>query len=342
MEKAWGRCMLTIHYAIDGEKPVQIPLEKLEIDPMNVRIDVGDLSELMESIKKVGLIHPLIVRPGRNGKYRIICGSRRYHALMSLGIKEAACRVVDVNDLEAVRLSWDENEKAEKLSDSERKNVYKRVLEMTKSLRRAAEVLGVSHETIRLALADEGLDDLDDIVKVIDRRREKNVENGVGKTVKAKADRLMKKMVKKRDREGDERETPISKEVLRQQYTLYIEKLSWKPRTWLVRGWKDRYKDKPLHEILNSNEGLAAIPHPNIAKMSLEWVSAGQGPAKAMYPAVRLDPPLDRILIIVCPNCAAPLRGYGRGAGVICDECSFPMQDLVEKNEPRTHHQTQL
>ncbi|MEM4290269.1 MAG: ParB/RepB/Spo0J family partition protein [Nitrososphaerota archaeon] len=315
------------------ENVVQIALDRLEIDPMNVRLDVGDLSELIESIKKVGLLHPLIVRPGKNGKYTIICGSRRYHALMSLGVKEAPCRVVQVNDLEALKLSWDENEKAAKLSESERKAVYRRVLYMTKSLRKAAEVLGVSHETIRLALADEPLDEFDDIVKVIDRRREKNVENAVGKTVKAKADRLFRKMLKGR---GEDKEIP--KEVLKQEYAALIEKLNWKPRTWLVKGLKSKYRGKPLHEILNSDEGVAALPSVNVSKMSHEWVRAGQGPSKATYPAVRLNPPLDSILIIACPNCGAPLRGYGRGAGVICYECAFPMHDVAqragEKNEP--------
>jgi len=318
------------------ENAVQIALDRLEVDHMNVRLDVGDLSELMESIKRVGLLHPLIVRPSKNGKYTIICGSRRYHALMALGIKEAPCKVVDVNDLEALKLSWDENEKAAKLSESERKAVYRRVLNMTKSLRKAAEVLGVSHETIRLALADESLDEFDDIVKVIDRRREKNVENAVGKTVKAKADRLLRKMLKRQEKEDKDKEIP--KEVLKQEYTTLIEKLSWKPRTWLLKGLKEKYRGKSLHEILSSDEGVTAVPPANVSKMSHEWVRAGQGPSKAMYPAVRLNPPLDNILVIACPNCGAPLRGYSRGAGVICDECAFPMHDAAqraeEKNEP--------
>ncbi|MEM1988182.1 MAG: ParB/RepB/Spo0J family partition protein [Candidatus Caldarchaeum sp.] len=318
------------------ENAVQIALDRLEVDQMNVRLDVGDLSELMESIKRVGLLHPLIVRPSKNGKYTIICGSRRYHALMALGIKDAPCKIVELNDLEALRLSWDENEKAQKLSESEKKAVYRRVLNMTKSLRKAAEVLGVSHETIRLALADESLDEFDDIVKVIDRRKEKNVENAVGKTVKAKADRLFRKMLKRQKEEGKDQEKP--KEALKQEYTALIEKLSWKPRTWLVRGLKEKYREKSLHEILSSDEGVAAVPAANVSKMSHEWVRAGQGPSKAMYPAVRLNPPLDNILVIACPNCGAPLRGYGRGAGVVCDECAFPMHDVAqragEKNEP--------
>ncbi|MEM1999866.1 MAG: hypothetical protein QXO30_02390 [Candidatus Caldarchaeum sp.] len=30
------------------------------------------------------------------------------------------------------------------------------------------------------------------------------------------------------------------------------ERLSWKPRKWLVKGCKDRYGDKPFHEVLGS------------------------------------------------------------------------------------------
>lgn len=116
------------------------------------------------------------------------------------------------------------------------------------------------------------------------------------------------------------------------------EKPSWKPRRWLVKELNHRCRGKPLHEILSSDEGVSLLPSVNVSRISREWVSAGQGLPKIIYPVVRLNPPLDNILVIACPNCGAPLRGYGGGAGVICDECAFPMHDVAqraeEKNEP--------
>jgi hypothetical protein len=51
---------------------------------------IGDsqMIELQDSIKKYGVLNPLIVRPGKEGYYEIISGYRRKYAAERLGYKK--------------------------------------------------------------------------------------------------------------------------------------------------------------------------------------------------------------------------------------------------------------
>ena len=70
----------------------QIPIGQIKPSPMNPRktFDEAELQELAESIKHQGLLQPITVRPVKNtdpdpfaeGGYEIVCGERRYRALL--------------------------------------------------------------------------------------------------------------------------------------------------------------------------------------------------------------------------------------------------------------------
>lgn len=87
---------------------VTIGLEHIHPHPDNPRKDLGDLTELAESIKKNGIMQNLTVIPkeGEPGEYITIIGHRRSAAAKLAGVTEAPCRVVrrhdrqraDVND----------------------------------------------------------------------------------------------------------------------------------------------------------------------------------------------------------------------------------------------------
>jgi len=65
--------------------------------------------ELTESIKKVGLLEPLVVRE-KNGKYEVVCGIRRYRALGHIDNgRKVPVNVVKVDDHQAMVLSFTEN-----------------------------------------------------------------------------------------------------------------------------------------------------------------------------------------------------------------------------------------
>lgn len=61
-----------------------LPLEQLKLSPLNVRKKGGkDVADLLPSVRSLGIIQPLLVRPNCEG-FEIVAGQRRYHALQTL------------------------------------------------------------------------------------------------------------------------------------------------------------------------------------------------------------------------------------------------------------------
>lgn len=87
-----------------------IPIEQLEIDPMNIRGDVALDQEFAESIADQGVIQIPIVRP-RGNKYGVVIGARRFTAAKNVGLKILRCEVRKLSDEEAMCLSATENRK---------------------------------------------------------------------------------------------------------------------------------------------------------------------------------------------------------------------------------------
>ena len=84
------------------EKVVEIEMERLRNFTNHPFKIIGDsqMIELQDSIKKYGVLNPLIVRPRKEGYYEIISGHRRKYAAERLGKKKAArknCGQVDHN-----------------------------------------------------------------------------------------------------------------------------------------------------------------------------------------------------------------------------------------------------
>lgn len=92
---------------------VHIDIDDLGIDTCNIRGGVWDRDdELINSIKNIGVIEPLIIRLADEStgvKYAIISGSRRFNASIEAGLTKVPCIVVDVDDIEATTLSISEN-----------------------------------------------------------------------------------------------------------------------------------------------------------------------------------------------------------------------------------------
>ena len=74
----------------------QIPLDLLDDNPDQIRSTGTDphLQDLIESIKQIGLLHPLLVKPN-NGRYTILDGHRRRRALELLTVPTAPCIIRD-------------------------------------------------------------------------------------------------------------------------------------------------------------------------------------------------------------------------------------------------------
>ena len=94
-------------------------LVDFEAQPFKV-VDDEAMQELVDSIKTVGVLGPIIVRRIKDGKYEIISGHRRKRASEIAGMNTIPAVVVKLNDDEAAILLVDSNLQREKLLPSER------------------------------------------------------------------------------------------------------------------------------------------------------------------------------------------------------------------------------
>ena len=137
-------------------KIVSIEISKLRVSPFNVRKTIGDLTDLKESIKSVGLLQPIVVRPIED-YYEVVIGQRRFLACKELGFKEIPAIIKHLSDKEALELSLIENIQMETLDPIERAEGVKALVDIyekelgskTKALEIVAEKIGKSVRTIR-------------------------------------------------------------------------------------------------------------------------------------------------------------------------------------------------
>lgn len=88
---------------------VYISLDKLYPHPDNPRKDLGDLTELTDSIKASGVLQNLTVVPKDEGTYTIIIGHRRAAAAKEAGLKTVPCIVADMSIEEQIATMMAEN-----------------------------------------------------------------------------------------------------------------------------------------------------------------------------------------------------------------------------------------
>jgi ParB family transcriptional regulator, chromosome partitioning protein len=83
----------------------------LDISPPTnqLRTNMNSLEELAESIKKIGLLQPIVVRINHSENFEIVAGNRRFNACKKLGRRKIACHVVEIDDKTAYEVSIIEN-----------------------------------------------------------------------------------------------------------------------------------------------------------------------------------------------------------------------------------------
>lgn len=116
------------------ERVVEIELERLRgfvNHPFKVQAD-SQMIELQESIKKYGILNPLIVRPRQDGTYEIISGHRRKFAAEKIGYRKVPVIIRVLKDDEAVVSMVDSNLQREMISPSEKAFAYKMKYEAIK------------------------------------------------------------------------------------------------------------------------------------------------------------------------------------------------------------------
>jgi len=103
----------------DGRNAVvSLPIDSLEPNAFQPRrsFSASALDELAASIKEMGVIQPIVVRPNTGGAYQIVAGERRWRAAKLAGYSMIPAIVKDLSDQESLEIALIENVQREDLN----------------------------------------------------------------------------------------------------------------------------------------------------------------------------------------------------------------------------------
>ena len=136
------------------DRTTDIPLARLRQSPLQPRraMDPQEFAGLVESIRKHGVLQPVVVRPAADG-YEVVAGERRWKAAEAAGLEAIPAMVRPLSDVEALELALVENLQREDLGPLERARAYQRLIEefgLTQD--QVAERVGKSQPSVGNAL----------------------------------------------------------------------------------------------------------------------------------------------------------------------------------------------
>ena len=157
------------------EKVQMIPLDKITDFPNHPYrvVEDDEMSNMVDSIVKRGVIHPVIVRPKSDGSYEMISGHRRKMASQLAGMTEIKAIVREMSDEEAIITMVDSNKQRERVLPSEKAFAYKMKSEALKRQGQRNDLTSVpmaqklEKKTTREIIAEEAGESQDQVRRYI-------------------------------------------------------------------------------------------------------------------------------------------------------------------------------
>jgi ParB family chromosome partitioning protein len=110
---------------------MMVPIDQLIESKLNTRHTYNEkkMAELTESVRKYGVITPLLVRPiGGAGQHEIAAGHRRYRAAKNAGVNMLPVQVREMSDAEFLEILMIENLQREDVHELDEANGYKELM----------------------------------------------------------------------------------------------------------------------------------------------------------------------------------------------------------------------
>ncbi len=125
-----GEALVHVISEEDKNKVLQIEVEKIKVNPMQPRKNFSEteLNELVDSIKKYGIIQPLIVTE-KNGDFELIAGERRLRASKILGLEKIPVIIRDASSQQKLEVALIENVQRENLNAIETALAYRKLID---------------------------------------------------------------------------------------------------------------------------------------------------------------------------------------------------------------------
>lgn len=129
---------------------IEIRIENISPHPKNPRKNLGDLTELTDSIRTFGVLQNLTVVPDGTGGYTVICGHRRLAAAEAAGLETVPCIVAeDMDEKTQVSIMLLENMQRSDLTVQEEAQGLQMMLDLGSSIAEIVKETGLSETKVR-------------------------------------------------------------------------------------------------------------------------------------------------------------------------------------------------
>ena len=117
--------------ASSGAYFAELPIDRVVPNPRQPRhvFEEDALAELVHSVREVGLLQPIVVRPRDGGEFELIMGERRWRAATEAGLSEIPAIVRETDDADMLRDALLENLHRAELNPLEEAAAYQQLLE---------------------------------------------------------------------------------------------------------------------------------------------------------------------------------------------------------------------
>lgn len=155
MERRLGRglgSLLGTQDPVGGQNASnQVPVAALRPNPHQPRkhFDPAALAELVESVRRHGILHPIVVRPIQGG-FEIVSGERRWRAAQAAGLAMVPASIrSDIRDDQMLEIALVENLQRQDLDAMERATGYREMMNTLKlTQEQVAEKVGLKRATV--------------------------------------------------------------------------------------------------------------------------------------------------------------------------------------------------
>ena len=154
---------------LDTNDLIYIPVTLLHPHPNNPRKDLGELTELANSIKEKGIMQNLTVVPRREGTYTVIIGHRRLAAAKAAGLTEVPCIITEMSPQDQLATMLLENMQRNDLTLYEQAQGFQMMIDFGENVETISKKTGLSESTVRRRVKLSELNQ-DTLKKVSDRQ----------------------------------------------------------------------------------------------------------------------------------------------------------------------------
>jgi len=239
-----------------------IEIGRLFVNPDNPRKDLGDLTELCDSIRAQGVLQNLTVVPAEDeGSYFVVIGHRRLAAARLAGLAELPCVVVEMDRKTQVAVMLVENMQRRSLSLVEECEGLQLMIDLGEPVKSVSKLTGLSAKTVNRR------------VKLVSELGSELLASSRGRDIKLDDYEKLYKVKNKTEREKLVRalgtsdfdwkvRAAVDKQAREERYSAIIEIVSAFASESTMKQWEKsssgRYFSMQIAESVNHAEDFAA------------------------------------------------------------------------------------